>query len=95
MRRVIDRQRRGEKLDYGFRRLFLIHVLARFKAEHHHRDNVVAAADAAVTSWVVAAGALAGSAGNAGIGQVASIRPCARYQQQENGNDTDYQIPVH
>ena len=86
---MIDGERNGEKLQFGFQRLLLIYVAAGFEGEHHRRNNMAAAAYAAVTSRVITACALAGRGRNACVGDVASIRACAYHTEQADGSDAE------
>lgn len=87
MGRVIDRQRNEKKLDDGFRRLVLIHILAGLKSEYHHGNDMVAAAEAAVAARIIAACRSACRAGNARIRHVTGVHLRARYEQQEDRDD--------
>ena len=83
MRRVVDRERSAEKLNYRFGRRFLNDGVTVLESERRHWDNMVTAAEAGVTTRVVTARGLAGGAG-ASIGQVAGIHLRACYHKQEN-----------
>ncbi len=62
-------------------------ILARFEHEYHRRNNMAAAAQATIAAWVVASCAVARVAGDARIGYVTGVRPHARYEEHEDGDN--------
>ncbi len=94
MRRVIYRMGDGEEPGDCFGDRVLNHGIARFQNERRHRHNVMAATQAVVAGWLIAAVG-AGIRGNTHLRSVTSIhlRPCD--QKKEQGDDTDCDATQH
>ena len=91
---MIYRQGNGEESGDCFRSRLLNHGIARFQNERRHRHYVMAAAQAVVAGWLIAAVG-AGIRGNARLVSLAGIRLGPSDQKEEHGDDTDCDAKRH
>ena len=87
MWRVFDRNADGEQMDQWFRWLVLVHAVAWLENEYCPWNNMVTAAEAAISARLIASGTMARGAGSACIRYVAGTHLDAGYKEQENSND--------